>query len=275
MDFFNNSILPLLGSATFAFTPAVKCPGVKDSEMAAKNMNICRKFLYESVDAYKPKLIIPLGNLAFKMLTKKSGILKNHGTELRYNEIPVVPTFNLNIIFIEPKHTEVIVQDISQALVKFIDQSLVPIDVKYQILNSLVDVVKFIDDHGLSNTTTPIAIDIESEGLNFLTHKVLTLALSFRKDGHCVTACIPFFHKESKIEDMEHLSILVNEITSNPNNIKIMHNAKFDMKFLKLLGITFSRVYDTKGMAHLVDEYQHGSLKSLVKKFLPNSLEYL
>lgn len=277
LDFFNEAILPMVGNFTYAFTPAVKCPTVKDSDMNATNSKICRAYLEESVKAYNPKLIIPLGNLAFKMLTKKSGMAKHHGSEFRYNEIPVVPTYNISIIFIEPKYLDNIVRDIEGAINKFIQKVEVRNEFEYSVIASIADLKSIYEGYSLHSTTAPIAIDVETTGLNLLTDKVLTIALSFKHEGKYLNYCIPLEHKESPLSEEDRLLVInyLEKICNNNNNVKIMHNCKFDMRMLGNYGIKFANVWDTKSMAHSVDEYQQLGLKHLVKRYLPGTLEVL
>jgi len=54
-------------------TASVKCPSVREVDMTPTAQNICRKYLSDSIDKVKPQLVFPMGNLAMKMLTKKSG----------------------------------------------------------------------------------------------------------------------------------------------------------------------------------------------------------
>lgn len=276
-DFFNEAILPLIGNYTYAFTPAVKCPTVKESEMGAKNLNICRNYLEESVKAYKPKLIIPLGNLAFKSLMKKSGITKYHGSEFKYEEIPVVPTYNLSIIFIEPKYLDNIIRDIEGAINKFIHKIEIKNDFAFSYIDNITSWENVCYEYDLYHTSNTIAFDIECTGLNLLTDKILTIALSFNDEGEYRTFCVPIFHKESTFSEKGTKLLLTSiaKIAQNTNNIKVLQNAKFDLRFLSKFGVEFVNVWDTKGMAHLHDEYQNTGLKSMVKRYMPGTLEYL
>jgi uracil-DNA glycosylase family 4 len=58
----------------FVMAASVKCPSVKEADMSPNNMNACRQHLDATIDKVKPKLIFACGNLAMKMLIKKSGI---------------------------------------------------------------------------------------------------------------------------------------------------------------------------------------------------------
>ena len=78
------SVLQKLGKFTWAVSPSVKCPGVKEVDMSPNNMNICRDYLQETVKAVNPKLIFVCGNLAMKMLIRKSGINDKRGKQFLY-----------------------------------------------------------------------------------------------------------------------------------------------------------------------------------------------
>ena len=66
------------------YSAAVKCPRVKEADMSPKNMNICRKHLHETILTVRPKLVFACGNLAMKMLIKKSGIMGKRGTQYSF-----------------------------------------------------------------------------------------------------------------------------------------------------------------------------------------------
>ena len=59
------------------------------------------------------------------------------------------------------------------------------------------------------------------------------------------------------------------------SSVKVLHNAKFDLKFLRGVGITFGPIADTKMMAHMINEEGKNSLKDLVKQYFPEYLEKL
>ena len=275
---FNDTIGPLLGNLKFAISASVKCPQVQDKHMDAESMKVCRKYLEETVRRVNPKLIIPMGNLAFKMLLKKSGIEKNHGSEFNYEGIPVIPTYSLSILFIEPKYRDTIISDVSLALNKIIHKSITPLKLDYQIIRSTDQLQSVIDTYKLDTIKTPVAIDIETTGLNFLTDKILTIAMFFDSESGPKGIVIPVYHNESPFKDLDKkdLYTLINKITCNPDNIKVLQNTKFDFKFLYREGIMLPQnIWDTAGMAHLVDEHQNTKLINLVKRYFPENLEVL
>ena len=83
----------------FVCAAAVKCPSVREADMTPDNMKLCRAHLEATIDKVKPKLVFPCGNLAMKMLIKKSGITDKRGKYYEYittrgHSCIVVPIFH-------------------------------------------------------------------------------------------------------------------------------------------------------------------------------------
>ena len=267
-DLIEDIIVPL--KVSYAFSPSVKCPSVKDADMSTTDREICRAHLHRTIANYKPKLIFVCGNLALKMLTKQSGINSKRGSLYMYEDYRVVPLYHPAQVVIEPKNKFLFERDIRNSIDKYVFENTVKADFKYTLLSTMEDVEKVCDD--LAQTGDDLACDIETTGLNFLTDTIMSIAFSTRK-GNWV---IPIFHRESPFTEEEAASILlthVNWVLENKNNRKILQNCKFDMKFLLKYGIVPSNVYDTKIMAHLYNEVLPKSLMDLVKLFFPEELE--
>ena len=257
-------------NVSYAFTPSVKCPSVKDADMTSNDRNLCREHLYKTVEAYKPKLIFVCGNMPLKMLTKKSGISNKRGSLFKYEDYNVVPIYHPYSVIAEPKNRFLFEKDIRNSVDKYVFGNTKKSDFKYEMLTDLVSVVEVCKE--LSETKLPLACDIETTGLNFLTDKIMTIAFSTSK-GNWV---IPIFHKDSPFSEEEADSILrgcVKEVLENSYNRKILQNCKFDIKFLLRFGISPVNVWDTKIMAHMYNEILPKSLMDLVKLFFPEELD--
>ena len=257
----------------YAVAAAVKCPDVKEDDMSPNNMEICRKHLQATVEQYKPKLIFTCGNLAMKMLIKKSGITNKRGKTFDYNGIPVIPIMHPASIAIEPKLVTLFQQDIRNGYNKYVLNKSSNLLVKYDIVTSLEDLDLYIGH--LQTTDVDIAVDIETTGLDFKKDSIMTVAISYKCDGEYKQVIIPYIHKESPFseEDRKVVAIMLNNIFSNPKNKKILQNAKFDLKFLYGQGINFVNVWDTKLMSHFIREDAPKSLMDLVKQYFPEYLK--
>ena len=262
----------------FPYPHAMSTSNVKEDDMIPDNMKICRQHLEATIDKVKPVLVFPCGNLAMKMLIRKSGITSKRGKSFIYttelgHSCTVVPLFHPFSVIKEPRHRFLFESDIKNAYDKYILGKISDEALKYKVVTTLKEVEDLCDQ--LQDTNKTVAADIETTGLNFLKDSVQTIALS-TEDG---TWVLPLDHKDSpfiKGSD-HHLKVweVLRKILENPNNKKVFHNAKFDLKFLIRHGISATNVWDTKIMHHLIDENVPKSLMDLVKLYFPTELENL
>ena len=260
-------IVPL--KVSYQFSPSVKCPSVKDADMTPADKELCRAHLDRTIQAYNPKLIFVCGNLAMKMLIKKSGITNKRGSLYKYGDYNVVPLYS---VVAEPKNKFLFEKDIKNSIDKYVFGNTTRVDFKYELLTTKDDVFEVCN--ALSTTKAPVACDIETTGLNFLTDTMMTIAFSSR-EGNWV---IPLFHKESPFSEDEVGSILrrdIKAVLTNPRNNKVLQNCKFDIKFLLKYGISPVNVWDTKIMHHFINETAPKSLMDLVKLYFADELENL
>ena len=260
----------------FVCAASVKCPSVKEGDMSPDNMKLCRAHLEATVDRVKPTLIFPCGNLAMKMLIKKSGILDKRGKSFEFttkagHTSKVVPIYHPYSVIREPRFTSLFKRDITNAYEKYILKKKSKGNFNYEVLLDIEQVKTLADE--LKDSTETLACDIETTGLNFLEDSIMTIAISCRER----TWVIPCDHKDSPFID-EHQGALwtsLRKILENPKSKKVFHNAKFDLKFLINYGIYVKNVWDTKIMHHFIDENMPKSLMDLVKLYFPTELEDL
>tara|TARA_R110000824_G_scaffold171634_1_gene349302 strand:- start:53 stop:463 length:411 start_codon:yes stop_codon:yes gene_type:complete len=118
-----------------------------------------------------------------------------------------------------------------------------------------------------------VAIDIETNGLDYKLGKIMTIGFSFEEKQGFV---IPIYHSESQFidRDIQRIKKATQGLITDENVVKIFHNSKFDVKFLMNWGITdFNNIEDTQIMHALVDENLPHSLMDLVKQYFPHELE--
>jgi len=263
---------------TYQMAASVKCPSVKEADMSPSNMEACRNYLQATIDKIKPRLVYVCGNLAMKMLIKKSGITNKRGKSYDYttddgHTCVVVPIFHPYSVVKEPRHRTLFETDLRNAYEKYVLGKTHEGDLKYQVLTTEKELE--VLGEVLAGTDETLAVDIETTGLNFLTDSIQTIAIS-SKDSNWV---IPCDHKDSPFKKGEpHYAkvwVILRKILENPRNKKVFHNAKFDLKFLINHGIYTKNVWDTKIMHHLLDENLPKSLMDLVKLYFPTELESL
>ena len=257
---------------------SVKCPSVKEVDMTPDNMASCRNHLQDTINKIKPHLVFVCGNLAMKMLIKKSGITNKRGKSYEYittggHRTIVVPIFHPYSCIKEPRHTVLFRTDIQNAYEKYVLGKTSEGNFSYQVLTKIEEVQALAEE--LKDSDKTLAVDIETTGLNFLDDLIQTIAIS----SHEQTWVLPLDHKDSPFRKGEEGYATVwkclRQILENPKSRKVFHNAKFDLKFLINYGIYTKNVWDTKIMHHLLDENMPKSLMDLTKLYFANELENL
>lgn len=259
---------------TFTTAASVKCPGVKEADMSPTNMKLCRVHLDNTIQKIKPKVVFACGNLAMKMLVKKSGITDKRGKSFPYyteggHICVVVPVYHPYAILSEPRHKALFQKDLQNGYEKYVLEKRENTNFSYKVLLNKEEVYALCDK--LRDSQETIAADLETTGLNFLKDKIMTVAITTQEE----TWVIPVDHKDSPFIGDEDVLQALRWIFENPKNKKVFHNAKFDMKFLRNYNIRVKNVWDTKIMHHLLDENMPKSLMDLVKLYFPNELENL
>ena len=260
------------------FSSSVKCPSVKEGDMTPNNMKLCREHLDSTVDKVKPLLIYACGNMAMKMIIKKSGITNKRGSSYEYrtnsgHSCIVVPIYHPYAVLKEPRHRYLFETDIKNAYEKYVLGKKATGNFSFEVLSTIEQVEAVANE--LKDTEDTLAVDIETTGLNFRTDIIQTIAIA-AKDK---TWVIPLDHKDSPFRkgqpDSAKVWVLLNKILVNPKNRKVFHNAKFDLKFLINHGIFTTNVWDTKIMHHFINETAPKSLMDLVKLYFSDELENL
>jgi len=256
------------------YAVAVKCPTVKEGDMTPNNMKLCRAHLEATIDKVKPRLVYTCGNLAMKMLIKKSGIMDKRGKSYEYitdagHTCIVVPIYHPYTVIREPRHTYLFETDIKNAYEKYVLGKKTERNFSYTVLTEIKDVEAL--GEMLRDSEETIAVDIETTGLNFRKDRIQTIAIAL--EGK--TWVIPLDHKDSPHKETTLVWGYLRSILENPKNKKVFHNAKFDVKFLLNHGIEPTNVWDTKIMHHFLNETAPKGLMDLVKLYFADELENL
>ena len=256
------------------YAVAVKCPTVKEGDMTPNNMKLCRAHLEATIDKVKPRLVYTCGNLAMKMLIKKSGIMDKRGKSYEYttesgHNCIVVPIYHPYTVIREPRHTYLFETDIKNAYEKYVLGKRTTGNFTYKVLTDIQEVMALAVQ--LQDSEETLAADIETTGLNFRTDKIMSIAITMGEQ----TWAIPLDHKDSPHKDNSVVWECLRQILENPKNKKVFHNAKFDVKFLLNHGVHPVNVWDTKIMHHLINETAPKGLMDLVKLYFADELENL
>ena len=255
---------------SYQLVPAIKLANIPEDDIDTKMFHKMRPVLHDEMSQIKPKLIIPLGNVAMKALIKKSGLTNKRGREFMLGDYPVVPTYAPDVLFLEPKVRDLFIQDVNNAYDKFILKTNKLADSTYTLCDTVDEVDKQLDKVECSDVA---AVDLETTGLDFKKDKITTIGFSMGEEEAFV---IPIHHRETPFDssELEHISSRISKIMANPKIAKVFHNCQFDLKFLMNFGSNeFNNVEDTKIMHALIDENLPHGLMDLVKQYFPHELE--
>lgn len=264
---------------SYAVASSVKCPSIRDDDISADDMKICRAHLEATIDKIKPRLVFPCGNLPMKMLIKKSGVFNKRGSSYDFTSkaghtCKVVPLMHPYSVIKEPRFRYLFEKDVKNGYDKYILNTTDTSNFKFTTLLTLEE-VKDLETMLTGEYSRTYSVDIETTGLNFLTDNIQTIA--FGTDD--MNWVVPCDHKDSPFkrgtDDREAVWDCIRNILKNPKPKKIFHNTKFDLKFLIRYNCPVERVYDTKIMHHLYDENIPKGLMDLTKLYFPTELENL
>ena len=279
---FNNKDYKFLAEqftgGSFKTASAVKCTQVKEADMKTEDIKICRQHMQATIDTFKPRLVFACGNLAMKMIIKKSGITSKRGKAFEFetengHKTTVVPIFHPYMVQKEPAHLSLFQNDLRNGYEMYVLNRRSEGTFKYKAIMNIEDLRELTTK--LESTSDTLAMDTETTGLNFKKDSLMTLSIT----SHDMTWVIPLDHKDSPFkkgtEDYAEVWMCMRKIMQNPNNRKVWHNAKFDLHFLLSYGVSVKNVWDTKIMHHLLDENLPKGLMDLTKLYFASELENL
>ena len=247
-------------------TNVCKCRPPDNRTPTNKEIKCCDNFLLDEIKEVKPKVICVLGGIALLSILKRKGISTIRGNifdwEIKLREpvdafdetallkIKVIPTFHPAYVlrWPAPLYREQMFKDVELAIkaAKITNYQKEKRQVYYNTQPSLAEVILLL--YTIKNTNKTFAYDIETTGFNFLTDKIITMAISTNEGESFV---IDF----TKYGNEPELILVLKEIFESKDILKIGHNAKFDNKFIRQLGITVKLPQFDTMLAHfLLDE---------------------
>lgn len=252
----------------------VRCRPPGNRDPSPKNMQLCSSYLLGLMQKYRPRAVVLLGGVALKLFVGQKGITKWRGKVLTYAETEtfLIPTY----------HPAAILRDIENT-----DRNGTPIPIKYRgeqserdmrlaftlskakpRIGSYEKVLVTSGDEALRViheclAMDMVAVDIETTGLVARTDKIIGVSLCH--DGKRAWY-VPWPLLKSNEMATGALHDLLSEGAlgvEEPVEI-VMHNAKFDLRFLRRAGLTKAGCqFDTMLAHHALDEnFGHG-LKEL------------
>lgn len=247
----------------YTLLPASKCP---TKELEKEDIKICRHYVTQDVMSLnpKPKLIITMGELALKMVMNQSNLGNKRGAFVgNFCGVPVVPTFCLQEKRFDPT---IVVNDIFIAINIYIKGNKSTMSLDYKAVRDAEDLKSELER--ITRDVTEMSVDIETEGLDFIHHKITTVSFT----TNIGTVVTPVYHREAT-EDPDKVLAVMKPHLENPQIRKVFHNADFDWKFFKRVGIHTDNVGDSMLMAFLINENYPRKLVSLVRRYFAEEID--
>jgi len=87
----------------FYITSITKCAPSNNKVININEVNICKPYLEKQIELIQPKLIVTLGDLAYKHLTTDmTDFSQIRGKIVKFNNINLIPTFNPSFLLRNP-----------------------------------------------------------------------------------------------------------------------------------------------------------------------------
>lgn len=243
------SILEKAGIKTIYYTSLLKCFDCSLNAITATHKKKCANlYLLKEIEEVKPKKILCIGATSARFFIHGfKNLSQTIGGAFSYNNIPLFTCFNFAIAVGKNQYSKEF-SSIKQTL----------LTIKKCDSCKTKDIINTKKDLSLLSTLgETVALDIETTGLNFRKDKILTIGLY---DG---TTSLCF-----DISDINFSTEFFRLMAEGLHSKKlILHNAVYDLKFLKFAGcdIVDSLFLDTMSMQYLIDSNSTLSLEFLVE----------
>lgn len=254
-----------------AITYAVRCRPPGNIPPTKEQCEACAINSYlDMLSMPNLKIVVPLGSVALHTYTKKTGILKAHGSSVFVDGIKYFPLMHPAAVIRDPTKHDRFVHGVF-TLKRIYDAD--KLDRHGSVEYILVDTVAKFDDmyEKLVSSGKDICVDIETSGLQPFVHsaKVVGIGLGINpKHAYFV----PVDHSSNTFigEEQRYVINKLKELLSDISKHKFGHNVKFDSEYMEVCWNfeTAGFTYDTMLGEYLLDENKR------VYKLKPMALEY-
>jgi DNA polymerase len=94
-------------------TNIVKCYPAQNRAILPIEADTCISYLHMQIENIKPKIVVALGEEAYKYLTNNDiEIMKIHGTVINHGGYIVVPTFDISFLLKNPSYKKYVLEDL-------------------------------------------------------------------------------------------------------------------------------------------------------------------
>lgn len=232
----------------------------KQSELAEFSQTVI-----DTIIERQPSIIIPTGSIGCKLLLGVSSISKLRGkpekitlessTGIKFTTW-VFPIYSVEYQQVKPNIVNITIADYNKIGEFYRDGEMVftPKQVEYDYIDDIDELERIFN---MLYSEKPItAWDLETNTIRpeIPASKILVMSMSY-KEGQGLT--FPLNHAKAKqwnIMEYEKLTRLISRMMADTLHVKVGHNIKFDIKFLRMkLKITdFQNIRDTKVMYYQI-----------------------
>lgn len=286
----------------------VQCRPPNNRTPAKEEIKACYDIVEHYIELVKPKIIVPLGNVALNRIAKTSGILKKNGlllTHPNYPDVKIVPVVHPAFALRDPKNITLLRQGLLRVK-SLIGGTFKECKTQVQVIDNYEKFDIMLKD---LVSRAYYAIDIETSELNnWIDGHIICISFSCEKGKSYVLPWITgdneFYEfcrkncisnkKREIIPDVNKfceqfglnkpkfywggtdVKERLKELLANPKNIKILHNYCFDYKWLEAADLKIAgTIYDTMIMHFVLDESRGThSLDKCTLHYLPEYGEY-
>jgi uracil-DNA glycosylase family 4 len=274
------------------YTYAVQCMPIDEENPPMAVMEQCKPLFKGGLTTPPPKIVVALGAAALKQLGYKGKFNDVRGKviNLATVDVPVMVTFAQKALLANTGLYEAFKLDLQNAFTRVLKDdnnvvvSLEELSKNYVLPKTIDEAIAVCDEilhytqHGEPNTWA-ISVDTETTTLHAHKEDAKIIAFCFAWDKGKATTVL-YDHPAAGEEYLSRLPELhkaVQRLLASPKP-KILHNAKFDLKFLenKYGFVVNNVVWDSLLGEHLLEEEKKGAygLKALTAGWLPEYCGY-
>jgi len=232
-------------------TNIVKCANTPGRKLSKTFIKKCSSlWLTKEIELVQPKVILALGQDASSFFGKKF-VVNSYFYNNNYNCWIVVTHHPARLL---RTYNDKLHQELKMAFIiakNLLHQS------NSSVIKSNAQYIESISIDALNRLGTLVAIDLETTGLNFLTDSIRAVGVS---NGN-TSIGFPFNEQNKKVFQEWYR-----------DKSFILHNAKFDYKFLKKEDIKIAVHFDTKLAHSVIDRDSPNGLSELALKYLHTKL---
>lgn len=256
-----------------ALTSVNKC-STWDVTAGKVDQKTCKAlYLDKEIKIIKPKWILSLGNEALQATAGKSGIMKYRGQIFTHaTGASVVATISPSMVARNPGQRDGFIADL-----RYVNRLLKGEDISDALKPKAFRFV--MSKAGLKALSERLqvaegyAFDIETNGFDEFKpeSRIVTLAFSTWLPGEKAPSdiwVVPLYHPESPFRtNWRRILMFLRRFMKMPK-IRVAHNGKFDLRWLKQFGVDMMLTFDTMLAIHLLNENAPKGLKPSARSVL-------